>query len=306
MTQRKVWILVLLGIAILAILALAASLAQLEFSPGDPFALGGLMPASQTPSGVSPELSPALALLLRVGLTLIMALLPFTIFYLLLTPEGRRRLFRNLIVLVVFLLLAQLLQQQLHSVKQDQALTSLGMMSPGEPTIPRQPAEFSGAAPSWLVIVLSFVLAAFIIALTAAVVYAIWRNRRQPRPGVALERLAQEAEQAIDVIQAGGDLRDTVIRCYVEMNRVVREARGILRQHTMTTREFEDELSRAGLPGEPIRDLTRLFEEVRYGAKELGPWEGRRATACLAAIAEACRSLAGQPPSVQSPVPTGS
>ena len=41
MTRRKLWILILLAIAVVAILALAASVRELEFSPGDPFALGG-------------------------------------------------------------------------------------------------------------------------------------------------------------------------------------------------------------------------------------------------------------------------
>ncbi len=61
----------------------------------------------------------------------------------------------------------------------------------------------------------------------------------------------------------------------------------------MTAREFEAELARAGLPGDSVRELTGIFEAVRYGAKDLGPAEERRAVACLDAIAGACRVLIG-------------
>ena len=71
----------------------------------------------------------------------------------------------------------------------------------------------------------------------------------------------------------------------------MRTARGIRRQEAVTPSEFEKQLEDAGLPREPVADLTRLFEEVRYGSKILGEWEGRRAIACLTAIADACRNL---------------
>ncbi len=45
----------------------------------------------------------------------------------------------------------------------------------------------------------------------------------------------------------------------------------------MTPHEFEQQLQRAGLPAEPVHDLTHLFEEARYGGAGDGP--GRRGTA---------------------------
>lgn len=294
MTRRQLWILISLGIAIVALLALAASLSEVEFSPGEPFAFGAGMSVRQPPAGMSPDLPPALRVFLRVLLLLTLALIPFSIYYLIVSPEARRRVLQNLIVFGVFLALIYWLRQQMKPGERDSDfLANFGVRDLAEGGPARPPAEFSGAAPQWLVILVSFILAAVIVALAVGLVWALLRRRRTARPGIILQELAQQADEARAAIEAGGDLRDTVIRCYVEMNRVVREARGLQRERAMTPHEFEERLAHAGLPEAQVRDLTQLFEEVRYGAKELGPWEGRRAVACLTAIADACRALAG-------------
>jgi hypothetical protein len=291
MTRRQIWTLISLGIAVAAILALAASLSQVEFSPGEPFAFGTGMPVRPPPGGLAPELPPAVQLLLRALLWLTLALIPFSIFYLIISPSARKRFLQNLIVFGVFLGFIYLLRQQIKpGERTEDFFANLGRMPEGEIGAGRPPAEFAGAAPEWLVLLVSFLLAAFVVAISIGVIWAIVRRRR-PAPELPLVELAQQAEEARETIEAGGDLRDTVIRCYMEMNRVVRDARGLQRERAMTPHEFETRLEGAGLPGEQVRDLTRLFEDVRYGAKELGPWEGRRAVACLTAIAEACRAL---------------
>ncbi|OGF54139.1 MAG: hypothetical protein A2Z21_07130 [Candidatus Fraserbacteria bacterium RBG_16_55_9] len=78
------------------------------------------------------------------------------------------------------------------------------------------------------------------------------------------------------------------MRCYHEMSRILSEHRGIRRKRAMTPREFERHLEQVGLRSEHIRKLTRLFEEVRYGAnKKSGEQEEREAVVCLEAIARA-------------------
>jgi hypothetical protein len=116
----------------------------------------------------------------------------------------------------------------------------------------------------------------------------VWRRRRRVVP--PLEQLAQQAEEAIEAIQGGADLRDTVMRCYYEMSRVLRQQRGIERHRAMTPREFVAFLGEAGLPTGPVWRLTELFEQVRYGAKAPGQAEEAQALACLETIVEFCRS----------------
>jgi hypothetical protein len=67
--------------------------------------------------------------------------------------------------------------------------------------------------------------------------------------------------------------------------------RGVRRSSDMTAQEFEQLLIDAGLPKEPLRRLTRLFEDVRYGTEVPSEKEERTAVRCLTAIAEACRSI---------------
>ena len=306
MRRRQLWILVALGVAIAAILILAASLAQVEFSPGEPFAFGTGMTVRPPPAGMSPDLPPFVRLLLRGLLLLTLALLPFSIFYLIISPEARRRVLQNLIVFGVFLGLIYLLRRQMRFGEQENDfLAGLGMRGlageVGGPPV----AEFNAVAPQWLVILVSFVLAIFVTALSVGLIWAFLNRRRQPEAEGVLVELAEKAEAAREEIEAGGDLRHTVIRCYVEMSRIVREARGLQRERAMTPHEFEAQLRHAGLPGEPVHDLTQLFEEVRYGAKELGPWEGRRAIACLTAIADACRDLVGEAAPRPAPISVG-
>lgn len=286
--KHKLLMLILLGTAVLAILSLAASLAQMELPPGEPFTLGGGASFKPPPVSMPAELSPALRVLLRAWLILTLALLPFSIFYLLISPNARRQFIRNLVVLGVFILIMSSLGRQLSLMQEDGLFGGLDSLALTEGGAPGQPAAFSGSAPPWLIILVSFILAAVAVALSARLIVAIL-HRRQRAPEPSLLRIAEEAESAMTAIAAGNDLRDTVIRCYVEMSRVVRESRGILRQQTITTREFEEQLERAGLPGDSVRDLTRLFEAVRYGAKDLGPGEEKCAMACLATIAGACR-----------------
>jgi hypothetical protein len=59
----------------------------------------------------------------------------------------------------------------------------------------------------------------------------------------------------------------------------------------MTPREFEDRLINRGLPGESIKTLTRLFEQVRYGSLNANPGEEDQAVACLTDIVNYCRAL---------------
>jgi uncharacterized membrane protein len=144
--------------------------------------------------------------------------------------------------------------------------------------------EFVANPPQWLVLVASLVVAVLLASAVIGILWYVYRRRRQRAN--PLEKLAQEAQDALDALHAGRPWKDTVRRCYFEMSRVLRDQQGISRDKTMTTREFERHLVEAGLPREHVRGLTRLFEEVRYGAKVAGEPQEREAITCLTAIVE--------------------
>jgi hypothetical protein len=65
----------------------------------------------------------------------------------------------------------------------------------------------------------------------------------------------------------------------------------------MTPSEFEQALQGKGLPREPVHQLTHLFEEVRYGARQVGEREERQAIDSLSAIVAACTRAKSVPAS---------
>jgi hypothetical protein len=93
---------------------------------------------------------------------------------------------------------------------------------------------------------------------------------RQLRPASIEDPLLQQAKNAMEALQAGKDFKNTIIRCYLQMTNVLREERGIERNHDMTAHEFQDWLELKGWPRVPVQQLTALFEKVRYGQQHLG------------------------------------
>ena len=284
--RRKLWMLLLLGMATAALILLSTALTGLELLPGQPFTLGREL-SGGTGGSVTLPGAEVFALLFRAVTALFVSLLPVAIIYFIVSPEFRKRVLRDFLpMLLLFLMLYLLMRSSpdfLRRAEEGQPLESLAERFPEAPT-----PEFSATPPQWLVVVANLVLALLIAALVVGAVWLLWRLRRQRVS--PLERLAQEAREAIEAIQAGADLKNTVMRCYYEMSQVLREQRGIRRQRATTPREFERQLEQLGLPGEQVRQLTRLFEKVRYGAKTVDEDEARQAIACLTVIVEFCRS----------------
>jgi preprotein translocase subunit YajC len=283
--RRKLWMLLLLGMATAALILLSTALTGLELLPGQPFILSG----EPSGTGGSEALPGAgiFALLFRAMTAIFVSLLPVAIIYFIVSPGFRKRVLRDFLPMLLLFLMFYLLMRSspdfLRQAEEGQPLESLAKGFPEAPT-----PEFVATPPQWLVVVANLVLALLIAALVVGAVWLLWRLQRQRVS--PLERLAQEAKEAIEALQAGADLKNTVMRCYYQMSQVLREQRGIRRQRATTPREFERQLEQLGLPGEQVRQLTRLFEKVRYGAKTVDEDEARQAIACLTVIVEFCRS----------------
>ncbi len=286
MSKAKRNSLLLLTAAAVLTLILAMSLPNLVLTPGQPFSLE--QPQSDTPGadGLAPG-GNLLVLVVRGFVALGLIFLPVYVIYSLTTREGRRRLIGNMVLLVLLLALADYLQRNpLNPVEQppteEAALgqSSMDLQSGLAPTV------FTPNPPSWLTPVIILVASVMVVAVLLGV---FWYLRQRAKPAdLALERLAETAQNTIDSLQAGGDFEVSVIRCYQEMSRVVKEEKGIARETAMTAREFEDRLISKGLPQDATRTLTRLFEQVRYGGMATGSTEVDTALACLTDIVNAC------------------
>jgi hypothetical protein len=113
------------------------------------------------------------------------------------------------------------------------------------------------------------------------------------RPAGPIDLVGLEAEKAWRALSTGSDLKDVIITCYREMSLALKNGRGIEREASMTTREFETSLEAAGIPHEPIHQLTRLFDAVRYGDWQPSPAEKQKAIQCLEAIMLYARDASG-------------
>lgn len=282
--NRQLWTFVLLSCGVVALVLLAGGLSRLELQPGHPLPIAELLRLVLPRTPQTDMTVPQAAVFVRVLIFLVVwVAFPVAVIALIIWPDLRRRFLKSLptYIITVFLIywLIRLLQNVIPTDGQAVGTTGQLGASPDSPllNLPTIP-PFVADPPRWLVIALSALVAVLVLLF-------IWSLRPRARQEVdSLELLVQEAQTALNELEAGGNVRDTIIRCYVDMSRVLHKARGVTRKDAMTPREFEHVLENAGLRDEHIQQLTRLFERVRYGATRAGAREEGEAVACLSAI----------------------
>jgi hypothetical protein len=276
-------------LALLALVLLAAALPGLQFRAGQRFVVGQQDSAAvEQPEPVEPaglqHLVGSAAQLSLADVVILVLLLAFVIF-LIVSPKERKRFLRRLVTVLGVLALFLFLREHpevLAPIGQN-AVPAAGAAVPTDGTV----VEFDATAPVWLHWAVTVGMAVA-LALTASTAARLYRRRQKSQVG-PLERIAAEAQGALEALLAGGDVRDTILRCYFQMSRVVSQERSLTRGKAMTPREFEEYLAEAGLPGAAVRRLTRLFERVRYGAQQVAHAEEMEALDCLAEVIDACR-----------------
>lgn len=286
--RSKLYALFFLALALVALLILAVGLTGLELKGGEPFPLD-MNFSFGSPGGAVPG-GDLLVQIFRIFYTIMMILFPISLIYALLDAQSRKKLLRFVIFMIPVMLLAYWLFNWIRNMKGDQQRDfPLGFLQAPETGESAQPsADFTPTPSQGLILGLSLALAFIVLVLIGLILWQIWRRTRS-RPGT-LQMLAQQAQVALDEMQAGADLRNTIIRCYKEMSLVVEEQKGVRRGYTMTSHEFESLLVGQGLPRQPVHQLTQLFEDVRYGDKEVGQREEMLARDSLSAIIQVCRS----------------
>jgi len=99
-----------------------------------------------------------------------------------------------------------------------------------------------------------------------------------------LEQVEVLDQAILDIGYGTGDLRETILRAYHEMCRLIPNS---VDHKTLTPREFA-ELAIKGLmwPEKAVRGLTEVFEMARYSQHALGDEDRAKALRCLAEIKE--------------------
>jgi hypothetical protein len=260
------------------LMLLAGTLSQVELSQGETYNLFALMTGGLNRDVAPTETVDSNSATLTIFTLLFWGGLAAVIIYAIVSPHYRRRiLFVLLLVILAFYAVNRIILEQANGVAEEAESTAFdfGNMESASSALPEPPA-FVADPPDWI----SWIFIGGAALLLVGVGYYIWEKRRQPDP----QRLfVQEAEQALQELDAGGDLKDVVMRCYAQMEEVMRQ-QDVARKESMTPREFQRQLAKAGFRDEHISRLVRLFEEVRYGGQSANGRYEREARDCLSAI----------------------
>ncbi|MBV6396170.1 MAG: hypothetical protein HFACDABA_01763 [Anaerolineales bacterium] len=208
----------------------------------------------------------------------------------LLPPELRKKLLWSIVRLALFALAVFYLVQHRQAfgiLSSEQATFSEGISVPSADTV----AEPLFAPPN-LPPMLTYFISVAVLLVTFGLLWFFGKRfasmRTRPQADAALDEIASAARQSLDELSAGEKWEDAIVRCYARMSDSVSRRRGLHRDSAMTPDEFASHLTRSGLPADPVRRLTRLFESVRYGARSAGDRERDEASACLSDILRYC------------------
>ncbi len=285
--SKKTGVLLLLTVAILTAILLAAGLSNMRLLPGEPLPLAGILQLFSGMTLAPPRFSLPLDIL-RPLMACLWVLVIVSIIGFIISPEIRKEVFRRLLVysfwIILFYAFSISVWPYLSQFTNQEATgpveSGLGDLPDSE--ILPAPPDFIVNPPQWIV----FAVSVFLLVLLLAIVWFIWYLFSRRSNKTPLDLLTQEAQQALDDLKAGHDLKDTIMRSYFEMSQILSKERNLHRAQGMTPREFEQYLAESGLRTEHIHRLTRLFEGVRYGGKSAGQREEEEAIACLTVIVQ--------------------
>ena len=206
---------------------------------------------------------------------------------LLLSPEGRKRL---LIMFIRFVVTFWAIYFLLKNYG-DQIFSFNFGEGGGAPAGPEAAAPIPIFEPSQISPTFSYLISFGFVLLWVVVLWALyrgWRRYQLLNTKKPLEEIAKIARSSLEDLTSGRNSSDVIINCYLRMGDVVSSRHQLQRQIAMTPHEFAVRLEQAGLPGDAVTRLTRLFEGVRYGDRKSGPKDINEAVSCLKTILRYC------------------
>jgi len=279
--KRNAVILLLASLA--AAVVLASGLGNLQLGGGSPFPGAAVRPGETPPAAVARALPAEESLPLFRG---ILATVLLALVLVLLLRIATLANIRSILGVVLALAAIAILLAIIPPLPPGQRVSLPAEAAPADDSsfeyatapLPKPPPAFV-----WLSAV------AGIAGVTSVAVLAL-RHRRTAAS--MPDQLRQEAEKAVEALEAGADSTNVIVRCYLQMARLIQEERGLAREHSMTVREFESALESIALPPKPLRQLRTLFEAVRYGDRKFSAEEEQLASQSLREIVGSLRGTA--------------
>jgi hypothetical protein len=289
--QDKRWILLISVLALGALTLLAIGLRDVSFNEAQPFGWKEAASAETAPPDPVEslrEVSLGSQILVWVSLSLLIVLIGI-----LLSPEGRKRFIR-LFIRMAFTYWALYffftrygdsiaeLGQALNPAGKDQTANNAEALPPPVFEPPQETAWISYLVGLLIILLIVFLAWRF---------SRFWREYAGRSGSKSLNEIAKIARSSLRELSSGRQSTDVIMNCYFRMSDVVADKRKLQRTAAMTPAEFAMRLEQAGLPGEAVKKLTRLFESVRYGGHKSGPAEVNEAVACLTTILHYCGEM---------------
>jgi hypothetical protein len=285
--QKKAWILLLATLALGALTVLSFSLDEVQFNEAIRF-------SSDEPAALPPVTAktvtqvwadvPLWKQIVIWGSIFLMVLL----IGLLLSPELRKKFFilfiRMAATAIAILYLMRLYGDQFLGLG---AWGSQAGQQGDNANAQPMPEFVPPQIPEVVSYLVSFAFALLMIAVVWGL-YKGWQKYLVLSAKKPLEEIAHIARSSLDDLHAGRNSSDVIVNCYLRMSDVVASKRKLHREIAMTPQEFAVRLERAGLPGDAVRRLTRLFEMVRYGDRKSAPKDVSEAVSCLNTILHYC------------------
>jgi hypothetical protein len=270
--------LALFALTVLATVLIAAALPQLELRPGIP--LPSLTDAEGTvvPEHV-PTISISILTLLKTIFLIIVGAVVVITGVKLRKMVPWREILAPIIAMTALGLVGLYILFSLQNVRIETEIQAPEIIPP----------EINIAGPELGPVSQNLIWLVWIALAAALILVGVWLFYWSARRIRRVDPVRREAERAIDALKLGSDIKSVIVRCYLQMSQALQKEKGIALEETMTARVFEALLEARGIPPEPIRQLTSLFEEARYGSRPPGPEEERQAFDCLSAIVEYSR-----------------
>jgi hypothetical protein len=278
-----------LGLVTAALVLLTAGLSSLELQPARTLPVGAILQALRTMRGSVTGFGQLPFDPFRLLASFLWVALIFSAIMFIISPEVRREVIKKVMIYLVWALLiygiVQVFQPfgPLELAGNETEFGGEQLDNTALEEIFPAPPDFVFNPPQWLVLTATVLFVAVPL-LAAWLVWSYFRSKKTVPPADSLAELTRSAKTALDDLEAGRDLHNTVLRCYRDMSQALAQRRQLHRARGMTPREFEQHLAASGLRTEHIHRLTELFERVRYGKKSLGRREELDALDCLSAI----------------------
>ena len=274
-----------LVLAILALfgllIVLIGSLDELSFQPGKVFPR---IESSEDDNALSQQTMPQLSKKDRIYAAILGGLTLLSIGCVFILRKLRKQLLQYL-----FMLFALVLPMMLGLVLFGKLFSGWFTRHTGEVAAPgpQIPESAVSNPPTWTLalaaglVALLFLGAFAFLALRWLAFLKVVEQRRIEQANIAAEQqaLAEQAAETAARIRQGRSLQGEVIRCYREMDQLLSRRRRVKPTY-LTPREFADSLGELGIEITHIRQLTEMFELVRYGERD-DQCMAQQALACL-------------------------